>query len=698
LKIVHLYFSIEKEQNGTPGYKTDFMRSKSLYFAFAFLCISTFGSAQDQLNIKFGKISAADFDLSNNNIIDSNTNAVIIADIGSTNFIGNKKGSFTLVFKRHTRIKILNDRAFDLATVKIPLYVDGDDLEKVVDLKAFTYNLENGKVLETKLEKTDLFEEKIDKNHVEKKFSMPAIKAGSIIEYTYTTNSDFSFNLRPWAFQQINYPCLWSEYGVTIPNLLIYVSAHQGVHSFYIEKSDQGQQHYSITNKAGTYYGQQDQDLNIMATTNIRRWVMKDIPGFQIESYLTSPRNYLDKIEFQLSQVSGDGETYTEVMSDWKRTSENLLQRDDFGGSLHEDNFFAEKELNNITNNISDKLQIANRIYNFMRDNFTCTGHGILMTTSLNNVFKNRRGNVADINLLLISLLNKKGIYCDPVLVSTRDHGLNYFKYPILPKYDYVICKVDIANKTYYLDATHPRLGLGKLDLECFNGKARVIDGLATEIAFSPDSIKENRLTSVYIRNDEKGGFSGSVQQTPGYYESYHLREKIKEKGKDEFIKDLKKPFGTETEIFNAQIDSLDKLEEPLSLKYEFNWKPEKEDIIYLDPMAGEGYKENPFKSQQRSYPVEMPYTIDETYILTFEVPEGYSVEELPKQLAVKLNEQGDGRFEYRITQSGNVISLRSQIKLNRTYFKPEEYNQLREFFNLVVKKHNEQIVFKKKK
>src|ERR1700737_3000242 len=117
-----------------------FMVPKTFYVSIVTLCISIFASGQDQLNIKFGKISTSDFDLPKNSIIDSNTNAVIIADIGSTNFIGNKKGSFTLVFKRHTRIKILNDRAFELATIKIPLYVEGDEVEKVVELKAFTYN------------------------------------------------------------------------------------------------------------------------------------------------------------------------------------------------------------------------------------------------------------------------------------------------------------------------------------------------------------------------------------------------------------------------------------------------------------------------------------------------------------------------------------------------------------------------------
>jgi hypothetical protein len=676
------------------------MISKTLYFALAFLCISIYTSAQDQLNIKFGKISPSDFTLPDNDIIDSNTNAVIIADFGSTSFIGNKKGWFTLVFKRHTRIKILNKKAFDLATVRIPLYTKDDDLEKLDDLEGFTYNLENGKIHDAKLEKNDLFEGKIDKNHIEMKFTMPDIKAGSIIEYTYTIYSDFIFQMQPWAFQHINYPCLWSEYGVIAPNLLIYTAAIQGTHSFYINKAERGrQQHYSMIKPAGSYYGEQNKDMSVSTNTNILRYVMKDIPGFKIEDYLTSPRNYIDKIEFQLSKHSGDGETYTEVMSDWKKTVETLLQRDDFGIFLREDNSFADKELNIITDNISDKLQVAKKIYNFIKDNFICIdNNGLMMTTSLRNVFKNRKGNVADINLLLIAMLNKKGIFCDPVLLSTRDHGLNYFKYPILSKFNYVLCKADIGNKTYYLDATDPLLGFGKLDPKCYNGKARVIDQLADEITFDPDSLKENKLTVIYTRNDEKGNVNGFVNQVHGYNESHHLRNQIKKKGETEFLLDLKKTFGMESEILNLKIDSLDKLEENLGVKYDFILKAEKEDIFYFNPMFGEGYKENPFKSQERSYPVEMPYAIDETYILTLEIPEGYEVDELPKQLTVNLNEQGDGRFEYRISQSGNVVSLRSKIRLIRTNYLPEEYNQLREFFNLVVKKHNEQIVFKKKK
>ena len=163
-------------------------------------------------------------------------------------------------------------------------------------------------------------------------------------------------------------------------------------------------------------------------------------------------------------------------------------------------------------------------------------------------------------------------------------------------------------------------------------------------------------------------------------------------------ITDIKKAFGTEILVSKFELDSLDKYEEVLGIKYDFDFTGEKEDIIYLNPMFGEGYKENPFKSAERLYPVEMPYGFDETYTLQMDVPSGYEVDELPKSMVVKLNEENEGMFEYRISQSGSGISFRSRIRISRAYFMPEEYEMLREFFNLVVKKQAEQIVFKKKK
>jgi hypothetical protein len=294
-------------------------------------------------------------------------------------------------------------------------------------------------------------------------------------------------------------------------------------------------------------------------------------------------------------------------------------------------------------------------------------------------------------------MLRHEGIEASPVILSTKDHGFTYEVYPVLGRFNYVACQAIIDGKTYNLDASRPKLGFGKMLPDCYNGWARIINETAQGIEFSSDSLHERKLTTL-IMVEEKGKWLGSLRQHLGETESYEARNKIKEEGQEAYFKKIQKSFGLDVTTESNAIDSLEAYEEPLLVNYKFSVETNKEDILYINPMFHEAVKENPFKAAERKYPVEMPYTIDQTYIATIYIPEGYELDELPKPIKVRLNEQNEGFFEYLIERSGNIISMRSRVKLDRSYYVPEEYEILREFFNLIVKKHGEQIVFKKKK
>ena len=121
------------------------------------------------------------------------------------------------------------------------------------------------------------------------------------------------------------------------------------------------------------------------------------------------------------------------------------------------------------------------------------------------------------------------------------------------------------------------------------------------------------------------------------------------------------------------------------------------EDIIYFNPIIRNDYTENPLKAIERKYPVEMPYPIDENYQLSIEIPAGYQVDELPRSAKVTFNDT-EGSFEYYVFKDESSITLQSRIKFEKATFAPEEYQDLRSFFDYIVKKYSEQIVFKKKK
>jgi hypothetical protein len=385
-------------------------------------------------------------------------------------------------------------------------------------------------------------------------------------------------------------------------------------------------------------------------------------------------------------------------MGTWPQLTKRLMEAEYFGGDLSKNNGWIGDMIDPIIKSGGSQLEIAYKIYRYVQKNFTCTSRaGLYANENIKNVGKTKKGTVGELNLLLTAMMRYANIQADPVILSTKSNGYTYSLYPLIDRFNYTISQIVIDNRVYYLDASNPQMGFGRLSPECYNGHARVVDPMATAINFTADSLLERKITSVLMINNDKGGIMGSMQKTPGYFESYNLRRKIKDAGLPGYMAELQKGFLSEVEIKEPKIDSMDLLDMPVKLEYQFEMPETEEDIMYFSPMMTEAWKENPFKAAKRYYPVEMPYTIDETYLLRMDVPKGFEVEEMPKQIRMKLNENDDGFFEYLISNSNGVISMRSRLRLSRTYFLPEEYEMLREFFAMVVQKQGEQIVFKKK-
>ena len=661
------------------------------------LCLALFtplvSTAQEKSPVKFGKVGVEDFDLSKKTF-DTSVSAVVISDVGSSKFEGNSKGWFTLVFKHQKRFKILNKNGFEAAKVEIPLYFDGEDEEKLADLKAFTYNLENGQVVKTELASSAVFKDKLSKNLVVKKFTFPAVKEGSIIEYSYTINSDFLFNLQPWEFQG-GFPRLWSEYNVSLPEFFVYVNLAQGYQPFYVSDRSQSYAQYNVVIPGGA---SADEHLNLRGNVTDYHWVMKDVPALKEESFTSSIDNHIAKIEFQLSQYRFPDMPPRDVMGTWLTATQKMLENEKFGATLSKNNGWMDDEMKTILAGAKDEMDKAQRIYAYVRDNFTCTDHtDLYLNNPLKVIFKNKNGSVADINLLLVAMLRQQKIATDPVILSTRSNGFASDLYPLMNRFNYVIAAATINGNPVYLDATHPMLGFGKLPAECYNGMARIMAPTPMLVDLAADSLREAKQTVVFLFADDKGNVEGSFKTTPGYYESLDIRESVKEKGEAEYFKKVKNGYTNGIEIKEPGIDSLKQPEKPLAIHYNFKLTDLNDDIVYFNPMLSEGYKTNYFKAAERLYPVEMPYTFDETYLLTMEIPKNYVVDEVPKSTKVAFNDT-EGFFEYIISKSDEQLMLRSRVVLKKANFTPEDYNSLREFFAYVIKKHGEQIVLKKKK
>ncbi len=660
-------------------YQNCAMRSiSSLILALLFLT----ATAQKNKNkfSRYGSITVQDLQKTVYSI-DSNANAVVLYDVAESYMENGGRAFVSLVTKRHKVVHILNKNGYELAKEEIRLFSDRDEVRR---FKATTYNLNEGKVIATNVDKSSIFVERVNDNIRFQKFTFPQVKEGSIIEYQYeATNENFS-SPNTWLFQSFSAPTLYSEFCFDIPKFLIYNFHSLGSHKMdiYEKKESSSNFHLDIGNHS------------IPVTSY--RWAMKNVPALTDEGFTYSLKNHIARIELQLSAVNYPLIPRS-INTSWEAIVAGLLKSEGFGEHLKASNSWMAEDIKPIITSGETDLETAKAIYYYIKDNFKCTyDYGLFLSQSLRNVFKSKNGNVAEINLLLTAALRYAGFECHPVLLSTRENGIASIFSPMLKSMNYVVCRVTIGEEKYLLDASKPFIGFGKLPLNCFNGVAIVADEPISIVNLNPITVREEKTTQIFISNLENKKWGGYVRQQPGYYASENIRKRVSEKGKDDFQKELQSEHENDGQVENLTFENLHAYEKPAILSYEFEFNTNGEDIIYFTPAISQVEKKNPFSGSERHYPVEMPYCIDETIKATIEIPEGYEVDEMPSSIKIWLDEDGKSYFEYKCNRSGNILSFLSRIKVGKVYFSPDEYPDLREFYNQIFKKQHEQIVFKK--
>jgi uncharacterized protein DUF3858/transglutaminase superfamily protein len=672
------------------------------YFYLLLLQFIFFTETHSQINrlkIQFGDVKPADFEPAAYSA-DSSANAVYLFNGGYTNFVRNKDDNFDIQFTHFSRIRLLKKNSFsDAAVVEIPLVISTYYQQKLIKFAARTYNIIDGKLESTYFDKIDLFEEKALKmkrgNVTLFKFPFPGIKEGTIIEYTYTVQFPGISDIPSWRFQT-NYPCLWSEYEITQPEYFTYRVTKHGNPHFDFDSAQKTTANFGGIAEDGTYFNVSDV-MRVSTKMLNHVWAMKNVAVLKEEPYISDLLNYQQAFDFDLYAVQYPSRPLKRVIKEWKDEIASLLSDEDFGEGLNNPGSWINDPVNLIMRNENSRMEKAKKIFYYVRDNFTCTGvRGKYLSQPLKQVFQKKAGSIADLNLLLTAMYIKAGFVSKPVILSTRDNGVAGETYPSSDNYNYLITLVQTDNEKILLDAGNKYLPFNKLTPECYNGNARVIDTSYSPIMLSADSLKENSQTTVFIVNTENNP-EGSLTSTLGAVESFYLRKKLSGIKEEDFFKEMKKKYYAPVEITNMSIDSLKKTEYPLRISYDIRFLPGDEDFIYFNPMLSEGIKENPFKSESRLYPVEMPYCINDVYVMNMEIPKGYTIDELPKSAHVSLNEN-EGFFEYAIGRTETNIQLKCTLKLNKANFSPGDYQTLRDFYSFIVKKQAEQIVFKKNK
>ncbi|MBD0400540.1 DUF3857 domain-containing protein [Flammeovirga sp. EKP202] len=344
---------------------------KYLFILKCILIFSTLGYAQ-KLSREYGKVTDADYNYQSK---DKKAEAVVLHDIGEVSFIRSKDGGFDVLYKKTTRIKILKDEGLSRANVEFLLYKgDNGAKEEVHKLKAKVYNKTDGVPSVTSFDKKNAFTENVNAYYNKYKFTLPQVKVGSVIEYQVSIISPFFFRLPKWSFQD-RIPTVHSEFDIKIFPFFEYYFIAQNIKAFTYKNS---KKLLAEHNYNGSTYNEMQ-----------HVFVMKDVPAFRDESYITSINDYLMKIDFQLGKyynpITGSS---IEVVSTWEKYAKTLMKHEEFGKFVAK----AKKESKAIFTEHPELLEgsdteKAQKIVQYVKDNYVWNGYyGKLSDDNLNTL------------------------------------------------------------------------------------------------------------------------------------------------------------------------------------------------------------------------------------------------------------------------------------------------------------------------
>lgn len=662
----------------------------------SFFCFLNVSMAQ---NYKFGKVSKEEL-LQKEHPNEPTAEAAVLYRETHTNFDYTDDSGFYMVTDVLERIKIYNKEGFDWATKEIELYQGSSRNDEIIGIKAYTYYLgANDKVEEIKLKSEGIFEEKTTKYIHKVKFTMPDVKEGCIIEYKYTIKSPFINNIDEFRFQE-TIPVDNVEVRFASPEYFVFKTHQKGWIPYKVDKETKdriipmsnSRSEFDIYGNMVSKGGARDLKLK----EDIYTMKLSNVPAMKEEAFVGNIDNYATSLKFELSYVDFPGAPMQTYSTTWEDVSKGIYEVDSFGNELTRNNYF-EDDLNSLISGISNPEEKVSRIFSYVVNKMTWNNYtGYYTNEGVKEAYKKGSGNVADINLMLVAMLRKANLNADPVLVSTKDHGMPLF--PTRNGFNYVIAGVELPQGILLLDATNKDAEIGVLRSSIMNWQGRIIkkDGSSDWVSLSPKTpAVKSAMVNIEINQDLSVVGKAQNRFTGNY--AFKYRTEFKSLTEDAQRKAIEKNNG-QVELSALHFENLETLGKPVSLDYDFESIDAVEDVagkLYFSPMVFMATQENPFKPETRDYPIDFGYPMKDRYIINIALPEGYKVESLPENAMFNLGEN-TGSYRYLISQVGNKLQLSVEFSMNKSFIAAEEYANLKKFYELLIAKENEKVVLSK--
>jgi len=667
---------------------------RTVIFCLCFLMFYGISIAQDY---RFGKVSEEEIK-QKEHPSDPSAEAAILYRETKSEFVYSRVKGWFLETEYFERIKIYSKEGLKYANKTVDLY-KGEQNDEIKKIRAFTYNLDSGgKINRVKLESNGIINEEVNHHLNQTKITMPDVQEGSVIEIRYAIESPFIMHIDEYKFQE-KIPVDKIYMTFSAPERFRFKTYHRGWLPIDVKQN--------FSEKTFTLMVEEViEDKNTMGfprTVNRPQKVkmkhidytieMTDVPAIEEEPFAGNIENYMSGIQFEL----GSAEIETGIKSysvSWDDVSKTIYQADAFGGELQRNNYF-KKDLDQLLEGVSDPEKKTDIIYDYVQEKMHWNQNlGVFTKDGVRKAYRENTGNAAEINLMLTAMLKYANVKAYPVLVSTKSNGIPLF--PTITGFNYVITAVELPQQMLLLDATNKNAEKGVLGSYVMNWNGRIFkDDHSDWISLNPVIPAVNQ-TLLNIQVNPELEIYGNVQQRFSGNYALNYRNRFRNIADSEWKKKIENTYGR-IELSDISFQNLNQSNEAVVLNFDFETVEGIEEVggkIFMSPLLFLKNKENPFKSDSRKYPIDFGFPYRYQTIMNFTIPDGFEVEFLPENAMSTLGEMGS--YKYLISHSRNIIQVSVDLTINQAFVAESDYEGLKNFFEFLVAKESEKIVFKR--
>ncbi|SDR92638.1 protein of unknown function [Mucilaginibacter mallensis] len=628
----------------------------------------------------YGKVSNEDLAMKACDF-DKDANAEILIRKGDQYYDQN----LNIIMDYHERIKIFNDEGKDKANIRIEYY-SIDNYEYITGIQAETINMVDGKQEITKLDKKLIYKQTVDKYRSVITFTMPNVKAGSIIEYKYTFNTASAENIPTWYFQD-NVPIRYGEYMTNIPEWFFF-STQTHMHSMYTKRtSTNGTGNITIDHSPISY------------TSAIEDRVLVNEPALRDEPYMSSRNDNLECVLFNLTSFRPPYGFVQNFSETWAKVGEKLSANEDFGGQFkrkltNEDAIIEKaKALKTDDEKIAYLFKEVQNDMKWNEEDDWYTNDGTC------KAWDSKTGNSTEINLILYHLLKKSGVKALPMVVSTRKHGKVNPVFSYVYQFNRAVVYIPVdSTKSYILDASSKYNMYNEIPYNLLNSSGLYVNSDLKDYELVFLNKQAPVRTSIFITADIKpdGKVNGTAQLSSYSYGRIDGIKRYKTDGEKKYI-DYLRDDDNNLKIASLKMDNMDVDTLPLmqSINFNLDLAGSDENYIYFNPNLFTSLHKNPFLSDTRTTDIDFGYLDNLTLNGMYKVPAGYKIDALPKNVSMTTPDNGI-TFRRFIAEQDGTIAVRYTISYKKSIYFKENYADFHEFFKKMYEMLNEQIVLKK--